>query len=213
MCVPAAKRDTTSPTARGLAPRHQRVSPRRRSASRGERRPGLLRFHECRARASEARKFRKRVSRRSGCSAPQRAGRGEIAGQHRGADARTDRQALQAARCGCEVREGSIPARTLKRVAVWGVGRIRDSCGERLLCVQASRVEGVCGAPDWLIVRGSSLFGLRAITDEMPSQSGLGSIERHRTDRVTVSKGRRLSCPGLSESGPGDPRGGANGTG
>ena len=113
----------------------------------------------------------------------------------------------------CAVREGSIPARTESGRPVWGMGRIRDSCAKRLLCVQAGRVERVRGAPDWLVVRGSSLFGLHAIKDEMPSQFGLGSLVRDRTDRVTVSKGRRLSCPGLSESGPGDPRGGANGTG
>ena len=113
----------------------------------------------------------------------------------------------------CAVREGSIPARTESGRPVWGMGRIRDSCAERLLCVQADCVGGVCGAPDWLTVRGSSLLGLNAITDAMPSQFGLGSLVRDRTDRVTVSEGRRLSCPGLSEPWPGDPRGGANGTG
>ena len=64
-------------------------------------------------------------------------------------------------------------------------------------------MEAVCGAPDWLIVRGSSLFGLHAITDEMSSQFGLGSLVRDGTDRVTVSEGRGLSCPVRASCRPG----------
>ena len=72
----------------------------------------------------------------------------------------------------CAVREGSIPARTESGRPVWGMGRIRDSCAKRLLCVQAGRVERVRGAPDWLVVRGSSLFGLHALRMRCRASSG-----------------------------------------
>jgi hypothetical protein len=119
--------------------------------------------------------------------------------------ARGQRLADRASR-GARPRGASIPARTRKRVAVWGCRSDICAAAETLLYVQADRVGGVCGARDSLIIRCSSLLGLHTVTGARSSQFGVGSLARDRTDRVAVSERRRLSGPVRASRGRGSKR-------